>query len=113
MLGNGPHVLGKSTFGIMSHSGLLYVAFRIVSHLGFYPSGLCSIREYVVWDYVAFEVMLFGIMSHPGLCCIRTYVVRDYVLLVNVNVLRRNVVWHNVGVSFYICVWIYSNIQRC
>ena len=31
---------------------------------------LCRIRGYVVQDYVAFGVMLLGIMSHRGLCCI-------------------------------------------
>ena len=50
VLVNGPHLLGN-----MSHSAL------------------CRIRGYVIWNYVvrhyvAFEVMLFGIMSHLALC---------------------------------------------
>ena len=107
MFDNGPNVLGKSTFGLMSHSELLYsmwhsefchtqnlVAFGIMSHSGLF------VRHYVVRDYVAFGVMLFGIMLHSALCRIRTYVIQDNV--VQHNVVRRNVVWPTVGVSIYV-----------
>ena len=81
MFDNGPNVLDKSTFGLMSHSELLYsmwhsefchtqnlVAFGIMSHSGLCRSalcrsGLCRIRGYVVWHNVA-----FGIMSHSDFC---------------------------------------------
>ena len=60
-LGNGPNVLenGPHVLGIMSH----YVAFGIMSH-----SGLCHIRYYVAFGVMLFGIMSFGIMSHSGLC---------------------------------------------
>ena len=44
--------------------------------------GLCCSRLCHIQDYVAFEIISFGIMSHKGLCCIQTYsyVVHDYVV---------------------------------
>ena len=107
------HVLNKYTFGIMS--------FGIMQH-----SGLCSIRDYVIRDFVT-----FGILSLLGLCCsglcrlvlcrIQDYVVGDYftfrimlhssfhrsscVVCVNVawlTVVRDNVVRPNVCVSIWI-----------
>ena len=78
MLGNGPHmfdngpqVLGKSTFGLMLHSGLLY---------SMWHSEFCHIHNFATFGilslwvlcriryYVAFGVMSFGIMLHSGLC---------------------------------------------
>ena len=42
MFDNGPHVLVKSTFGLMSHSGLLYsVQYEYVAF------GFCHIRNFV------------------------------------------------------------------
>ena len=95
----------------MSHSALCrirhYVAFGIMSH-----STLCRIRGYVVRhnvirQYVAFGLMLFGIMSHSALCCIRPYVVR--LCVVRRIVIRRNVVWHNVGVLRNDREWMVRN----
>ena len=68
MFGNGPNVR------IMSQSELCLL-------------GLCRIRNYVFWDYVAFGVMSYGIMLHLELCLlglcrncrIRSYVFWDYV----------------------------------
>ena len=59
VLGNGRHMLGKSTFEILSHSVL------------------CRIR-----------IMMFGIMSHSALCRIRTCVIRDCVVRPTVAVSR-------------------------
>ena len=141
MFDNGPHVFVKSTFGLMSHSGLLYsmwhsefcriqnfVTFGIMSCSGLFRiwyyvafgvlsfgvmshSGLCRIQ-----GYVAFRVMSFGIMSHSALCHIWTYVIRDCVVW-------RNVVQHTVGVSYgeiqnlprhkiYPLIWTFSYIFR-
>ena len=84
MFDNGPHVLGKSTFGLMLHSGLLYtvqyVAFRILSH-----SEFCHIWNFVALGFMSHSVLChirYRIMSHSGLChlglcCIRGYVVRQ------------------------------------
>ena len=110
MLGNGlhmfdnrPHVIGKSTFFLMSNSGcgirnfvafgvMLFgiMSFGIMWHSGLYrlvlcPSALCRIR-----------VMSFGIMLHSSLCRLQTYVIRDCVVCR--NVLRVNVVRPTVGV---------------
>ena len=72
---------------------------------------------YVVWEYVAFGVMFFGIMSHSALCLIRTYVVRDCVI-------QCNVIGPTVGVSNF-CIGtlsytyplrltqLYSRSARC
>ena len=59
-------------------------------------SEFCRICDFVVRDYVAFVILSFGIMLHSGLCRIRTDGVLDYV--VQVNVVRYNVVCYNVGV---------------
>ena len=104
MFDNGPHILGNSTFGLMSHLGLLYnmchlefVGFSILSH-----SALCRIWGYVGWyyvvrHYVAFGVMSFSIMSHSALCHIQTCVVWHNV--VRIYVVQRNGVRPTVGVS--------------
>ena len=58
----------------------------------------------VVWHYVTFRVMSFGIMSHSTLCCIWPYDVRLCVIQRIValpNVVWRNVVRPTVGVSFF------------
>ena len=122
MLRNGPHVLGKSTFGLMSHSGLLYsvqctlysmshsnyctvcgilncVAFGTVSH-----SEFCRIWYYVAFGVMLFGIMLFGIMSHSGLCrlaycCIRHYVAFRLTYVVWDCVIQCNVIRPTVGVS--------------
>ena len=74
---------------------------QVMGHMsGLCHLRLCCIRGYVIWDYVAFRIMLFGIMSHLGLfliwgfCCIQysivcdyviwVYVVRDYVVLLSI-----------------------------
>ena len=86
MLDNGPHVLGKSTFGLMSHSGLLYSMWhsefcRILNFVtfGIMCSGLFRIWYYVAFGVLLFGVLLFGVMSNSGLCLIQGYVVRHNV----------------------------------
>ena len=104
-------MLGKSTFGVMLHSGLLYsmwhsefchiwnfVAFGIMSHLGLCRSVLCRLAFCRIRGYVVRHNVVFGIMSHLNL----QYVVQDCVVRRNVvwvNVVWRNVVRPTVGVS--------------
>ena len=81
MFDNGPHSLGNSTFGIMSHLGLLYsmchlefcrilnfVTFGIMSHLGLCWLELCCSGLCRIWGYVVQHNVAFGIMSHSDLC---------------------------------------------
>ena len=86
MFDNGPHVIGKSTFFLMSNSGcgirnfvafgvMLFgiMSFGIMWHSGLYrlvlcPSALCRIRGYVVRHNVTFFVMSPSDLCHSGLC---------------------------------------------
>ena len=78
--------------------------------------GLCCSRLCHIQDYVAFEIMLFKIMSHSGLCRNWDYVVQDYVVGVYViqvyviwhNLVKRNVVQPNLGVS----VMFLNNVKQ-
>ena len=96
MLGNGPHmfdngpnVLGKSTFGLMSHSKLLYSmyeAFGILSHSVLSCTGILSHSEFCHTQ----NLVAFGIMSHSGLC-------RSALCSSGLCRIRGYVVWHNVA----------------
>ena len=73
VVGNGPHMLG-----IMLHSGL-----------------------YGIWDYDAFGIMSFGIMSHLGLFRILIMgfkITLFWLLSFGLKLFSCDVVQHNVGV---------------
>ena len=55
------------SFRMMSHSNI-----RLIREL-------CRIKDYIVRDYVAFDIRTPSVFSRTGLCPIRDYIVRDYV----------------------------------
>ena len=74
VLGNGPYVLGDGPQVLGNGNGPLVLGngphvLGIMFHWG-----LCHIRDYLVWDYVA-----FGVMSHSGICPWGLCHIQDYV----------------------------------